>query len=254
MLNRKASLTRSGFLRFCIHMKSPFKNFLSPIVLTIAIYQGAVAQMPTWKTVGVMRNVMMKGDLTSMINLDTLRKQTNLYGLGPGENLTSELVVLNGKSYQSFVQNNKASLTETYKTKAPFFVYGYVPRWREQSIPPSVTSLTELESYLNSLNLESPFFFQINGAFDQLSFHIVNVPRGTVIDGPDKVKVGQVNITESKKEFQVLGFYSRQHKGVITHHDTNLHLHALSVERKQMGHLDDAKFSAKAVKLLLPAQ
>src|SRR5690554_3133353 len=76
------------------------------------------------KIIGEMKNVMWKGELEGNIHLDTIADKTHLYGLGPVQNLTGEILILDGKSYQSAVLNDTAMrVIETYELKAPFFAY-----------------------------------------------------------------------------------------------------------------------------------
>jgi len=53
-----------------------------------------------------MKDVMWKGQLQGIINLDTITNKTNLYGLGPVEYLTGEILVIDGKSYKSTVASD----------------------------------------------------------------------------------------------------------------------------------------------------
>ena len=44
------------------------------------------------------------------------------------------------------------------------------------------------------------------------------------------------------REVDLVGFFSRMHKGVFTHHDTFVHMHLLTADRKMMGHADEVEF------------
>jgi acetolactate decarboxylase len=48
---------------------------------------------------------------------------------------------------------------------------------------------------------------------------------------------------------EALGFFSTAHKAVFTHHDTNIHVHAISVERDWMGHVEALSFVARHMSL-----
>src|SRR5690606_34527159 len=92
----------------------------------------------TVQVVGAMRNVMRKGELQGTIALDTISNKKYLYGLGPVEYLTGELLVIDGKSYTSTVVSETEMLVEeTFDVKAPFFVYANVANWKEQQLPDS---------------------------------------------------------------------------------------------------------------------
>ncbi|MBL0335613.1 MAG: acetolactate decarboxylase [Chitinophagaceae bacterium] len=71
-----------------------------------------------------MMNVMRKGELSGTINLDTISNKEHLYGVGPVEYLRGELLIIDGKSYQSTVAaDGSIRMEETFKVRAPFFVY-----------------------------------------------------------------------------------------------------------------------------------
>ncbi len=49
----------------------------------------------------------------------------------------------------------------------------------------------------------------------------------------------------------LLGFFSTKHKAVFTHHDTNIHVHAITAERDWMGHVEAVQFQSESVHLLV---
>jgi acetolactate decarboxylase len=49
---------------------------------------------------------------------------------------------------------------------------------------------------------------------------------------------------------EVVGFFSTEHKGIFTHHDSFLHMHLISSDEKEMGHLDELEI--ESMKLYLP--
>ena len=92
-------------------MKTPKKytmqrNTFSCLLLIIAIYLAAsvplVAQeeSPTVKVVGEMRKVMWEGKLGGVIKLDTISSKENVYGLGPVEFLTGEILIIDRSFYR----------------------------------------------------------------------------------------------------------------------------------------------------------
>lgn len=79
------------------------------------------------KVVGEMRNVMWKGQLHATINLDTIADKKNLYGLGPMEELTGEIIILDGRAFQATVSpGTTMDIKETFQIKAPFFGYAHI--------------------------------------------------------------------------------------------------------------------------------
>ncbi len=205
---------------------------------------------------GAMRNVMWKGQLKGTIQLDSLEKKSFINGLGPLEFLQGELLIFNGKAYQSQVKSaSKMSVTQSFHAKAPFFVYAQVPAWTQHALPDSIVRLDQLEDYLNKLlaKVNQPVPFQLMGIIEIGNVHVVHLAPGSVVKSPDDAHKGQVNYPIFEKEGSCLGFYSREHKGIFTHHDTNIHLHFLSSDEQFMGHLEYATFQSNTFKLFLPS-
>ncbi|HEX7414529.1 MAG TPA: heavy metal-binding domain-containing protein [Bacteroidia bacterium] len=106
--------------------------------------------------VGAMKNVMRKGELYATIDIDTIENKQHLFGLGPIEYLTGEIMLMDGKGYKSVVINDSTmQVTETFAVKAPFFGYATIESWKETEIPDSI--LTILSSLLISSCMAGSF-------------------------------------------------------------------------------------------------
>lgn len=207
------------------------------------------------KIVGAMMNVMHKGELFGTISLDTIAGKNHLYGLGPVENLVGEILIVDGKSYKSTVVSaTEMKVEETYSMKAPFFVYGNVAHWKEISLPDSVQTIPQLESYLGIANkhIQQPFAFKVSAAVNNAGIHIVNLPKGIEVHSPEEAHKNQQTYNLKGKQVEMIGFYSTGHQGVFTHHDTYVHIHLITADKKQMGHLDELKIAKGTAKLYLP--
>jgi acetolactate decarboxylase len=209
------------------------------------------------RIVGEMKNVMWKGQLHGNIQLDTITNKTNLYGLGPVEYLSGEILIIDGKSYKSsVVSDTTMSVEETYNIKAPFFSYANIAKWREQHLPDSIQTLQQLERYLDKVtqSLPRPFLFKLSGTIEQAIIHIVNLPKGSTVTSPEDAHKGQTNYTLRHEQCEILGFFSTEHKAIFTHHDTYLHMHLMTTDLQKMGHLDEVLFKKGTMKLYLPSQ
>jgi acetolactate decarboxylase len=207
--------------------------------------------------VGEMRNVMWKGQLYGTINLDTISYKTNLYGLGPVEYLQGEILIIDGKAYQSTVVSDSVmKVEETFAIKAPFFGYATITEWVEQTLPDSIQTIQQLEQFLNSISESSqrPFMFKLSGIIDQATIHIVNLPKGSKVSSPDEAHNGQVNYHLKDEQVEVVGFFSTDHQAIFTHHDTYLHMHLITSDLQKMGHLDEVLFRKGEIKLYIPKE
>lgn len=210
---------------------------------------------PVVSIVGEMRNVMHKGELDGTIDLDTISNKQHLYGLGPVEYLRGEILIVDGHSYVSeVVSDSTMRVEETYKAKAPFFVYCNVEKWVEKSVPDSVQTIQQLELFLDAVtkNATRPFAFRLDANVDSASVHIVNLPVGTEVHSPEEAHQNQQTYELVNTEVEIIGFFSTEHAGVFVHHDSFVHMHLVTKDRKQMGHVDQMFLSRGTARLYLP--
>jgi len=197
---------------------------------------------PDIKIIGAMKNVIWKGELGSSIDLDTISDKNGLYGLGPVSYLAGELLINNGKSYVSQVTSDSTmTVKKTFKTSAPFFVYGNVTEWNEIDLPKDVKKIQDLEKFIDdkTTELKRPFAFKLIGQVSSAIIHIQNLPEGTKVSSPDEAHQGQTNYKIQNEDAELVGFFSTEHKGVFTHHDLFLHMHLITKDESKMGHLDE---------------
>ncbi|MBK7678866.1 MAG: acetolactate decarboxylase [Chitinophagaceae bacterium] len=209
------------------------------------------------KIIGARKNVMWKGQLYGNIHLDTIANKTNLYGLGPVEYLAGEILIINGKSYKSTVlTDTKMKVEETFNIKAPFFGYANIEKWTAQNVPDSVQTNEQFEPYLDKITKSSkrPIMFKLTGIVETATIHIVNLPKGSTVSSPDEAHKGQTNFRLENEQVEIVGFSSTEHKAILTHHDTFLHMHLITSDRKKMGHLDPLLLKRGTGKLYLPTE
>ena len=227
---------------------------LAVFYLSFFIQLSATAQIP--KITGAMRNVMWKGELAGLIQIDTISNKKGLYGLGPLEYLQGEILILDGITYVSKVKEIKSmEVFVTENVKAPFFGYDNIHEWKEISLSKQVKDLKSLEKFIDQYNKSNdlPFFFKLEGKIKDANIHIVNLPAGSVVKSPDDAHQGQVNYQLKDKLVTLIGFFSHKHKAVFTHHDTFMHIHLITQDKDMMGHLEEITFLAKDFKLFIPA-
>ncbi len=243
---------------------SMIKKFLTIVLITIVLTScnstGKKSQITNEnqsivQVVGAMKNVMWKGELAGTINLDTIKNKNGLYGLGPVEYLTGELLIIDGKSYSSTVLTDSSiSVKETYQTKAPFLVYTNQIDWNVETLPSNIKTIKDLEKFIDNktLDFNRPFVFKLKGQIENADIHIQNLPKGTKVSSPEEAHQGQANYSLKNNTVDIVGFFSTDHKGVFTHHDSNVHMHLITSDRKKMGHLDKVTFGNGTIQLYLP--
>src|SRR5690606_31902196 len=158
--------------------------------------------------------------------------------------------------YKSTVISEDAMrVEETFDIKAPFFAFANIPQWSEATLPDSVLTIPQIEAWLDEMtkNLSRPFLFRLEGIVERAKIHVVNLPEGSKVSSPQDAHKGQVNYQLNNEEVEIIGFFSTDHKAVFTHHDTFLHMHLMTADRKQMGHLDELVLRKGSVRVFLPA-
>ena len=211
------------------------------------------ATYPEVIIVGAMKNVMWKGELAGRIDLDTIADTKGLYGLGPQSFLTGELLLKDGVSYLSKVSSDSTmSVEKTYQVSAPFFVYAKVNEWQELKLPAEIHTIPELEAFIDQQTTEArrPFAFKLRGKVAEAVIHVQNLPAGSTVTSPEEAHQGQTTYRLQDEQAEIIGFFSTQHKGIFTHHDSFLHMHLLTQDETMMGHLDEVLMNDMA--LFLP--
>lgn len=226
-------------------------RWIVSIVMALMAYLPLLAQNGPVRATGAMRNTMFNGQLAGLIDLDSLALP-GTFGIGPMEYLRGEVLVMDGEVYTSAVNDRGSMLvTRDQVVKAPFFVHQTVKQWTEVQLPDSVMDLAGLDRFLTAryAGLNEPFAFRLSGPFERVEVHIVDVPLGTVINGPADAHRDNKHFQITGTQAEVLGFFSTVQKAVFTHHDTNIHVHAITAERDWMGHVEALSFVAKRMSL-----
>ncbi len=224
---------------------------------TLLICTASVRYLPEVKVAGALSNIMVDGDLSAHINLDTLNK-THLYGLGPVAGLKGELVVIDGKIYSTYKDGSKIVSQQNKTSLAAMLVYSKVEKWKEISIQSTIKNYVELEDLVkqtakkNGYDIEKPFSFKIKSSPIKTSYHVIDWKPGTEHTMANHKQFAYSG-TFSNEPMLLLGFYSPHHESIFTHHTTNMHVHILEEKFGTVGHLDDMQIDG-TIKIYLPVE
>lgn len=198
---------------------------------------------PEVKVSGAMKNVMMNGDLSAHLDIDTINK-VHLYGLGPVADLKGEIMILDGKVFTTTKDGNKLLNQQNKISKAALLVYSNVEKWKIVSLSTTINSYAELEKLIettvkeNGYDTELPFAFKVNAVPAKATYHVIDWKKGiehTMDNHKQFAYTGEMINTP----VTMLGFYSKHHQSIFTHHTTFMHVHLLDDKAKTVGHLDD---------------
>ncbi len=221
------------------------------LLLAATMWNAANAQNGVVRPTGAMRNTMFNGQLAALIGMDSIAK-AGTYGLGPLAFLRGELLVVDGHCYVATATSDSTmQVDERRDAGAPFFVRQEVYTWRPVALPDSVTDLRRLDGFLTAEfgALAAPFAFHLAGVFRSVQLHLVAVPPGTEVHGPADAHAHNWNYPLNNSDAEAIGFFSTKHHAVFTHHDTNIHVHAITTDRRMMGHADGLLFDPAQVQL-----
>jgi acetolactate decarboxylase len=202
---------------------------------------------------GALKNLMHKGDLSSTASLEEFENVKNLYALGAVEELKGEIIILDSRLSVSSVKKvtNESSkgvirslvVDHSFNYNACLLVYATVERWATFPISNKIKTYEELEVYVeqialeHGINTEEPFPFMIEGITASFDWHVIDWPDGDKEHSHEKHIHSGLYGTIENTEVKMLGFYSKAHHTVFTHHTTNMHIHVNSIQAT--GHVDN---------------
>ena len=194
---------------------------------------------------GALRNMMHEGDISAKVDLNDFRNTKHFYALGALENLKGEILILDSKPMITSVQNDQLSFSHSFDQRATLLVYASVKKWSSFNVPDQVKSYTELEAFIeqtaiaHGINPEEPFPFLITGMAKSFDWHVIDWPEGDTEHTHEKHIQSGLHGRISNQAVEILGFYSRHHHAIFTHHSTNMHMHFKTSDNTLAGHVDD---------------
>ena len=81
------------------------------------------------------------------------------------------------------------------------------------------------------------------------SGHLIEMAQGLELKANDLVAVVGGDGSLKNISGSLIGFFSRHHKTVFTHHDSFFHAHFISEDREVLGHIDETDFNSSKVTL-----
>ncbi len=207
--------------------------------------------------VGKLSTVHRDGDSSPRANLKDLANSNDFYALGPLAGLRGEITVLKSTPYIAKIKDNSTQINNEIDVEAPFLVYAMVSRWKAIPIDKPVQSISALEELLHTIaedigiiDASQVFPFKITTNQSEINYHIIsNQEPGYKISKPHHELMKFFKL--KTKPVTLLGFFSKSHAGVFTHHDQWTHIHVVSQDGTESGHVDSLKLGSDAV-LYLP--
>lgn len=211
---------------------------------------------------GSLHEAIGKKHSQERVNLVTLIKKNNYFGIGAIENLKGEITVVDGRAIITKIASNGKLKPMTGNTKATMFVGAQVKQWQQLESPKSMKKM-EFEQWivkeaaLIGLSTNQAFMFKVKGTFSNVRMHVIN---GAC---PLHARMNKIAIPKDKKAYEgnfskinavIVGVFAKNSVGKLTHPDTNIHPHIVFTDTKGIeltGHLEDFEINSGTT-LFLP--
>ncbi|HVS10427.1 MAG TPA: hypothetical protein VMS76_11175 [Planctomycetota bacterium] len=205
---------------------------------------------------GSLRAMMREGRTAVAVSLGELLPDPNLYAVGALEGLAGEITVIAGEVWISMPGDGPGGVVTERGAHsgrgAALLVEARVPAWDERRTEREV-QLEELADLALDGSAEgSAVPFTLEGRA-RVAGHVVDGRK--IEPGTDHAahREAGVRVHAEGEPVLAVGFASRSHQGVFTHHGESVHVHAVLPERGLTVHVDSMQLEAGA-RLRLPAR
>lgn len=209
---------------------------------------------------GTMRSVMREGSTEARAALRDW-SGPNTVAVGAIEGLDGEITIVDGETWVSRVRDGRVVTSGPDvgpRDQATLLVASPVQHWRTIRLDAPATgadleAAIERAAALHGMNTSQPFPFILSGTAASLDMHIINgfCPHSGGEAAAER-EPRRITLAEATP-VTIVGFYARDSQGVLTHHGTSVHAHAIleGQEGRMTGHIDSVGVQAGAT-LRLP--
>lgn len=237
-----------------------FAKYVIVIFLLLLSIKNGISQSYNVKVAGKMSKIGKENRVDADILVDTIN-YTNLYALGPVENLRGEMIIWDNKRYIAALTDDKKPMVQknTKNLKAIFLAYANVSKWDTLVIKDNIGSLQKLQILISKKASEKGM--DTTKAFPFLMYARVAYGKGHIMFKDTTEKVLNAAVLKAAKNInsfegidaRMLGFYSQNHQTVFTPQGSFIHIHYLLSNKYQAGHLDEIIFDPQTpIRLLIP--
>jgi hypothetical protein len=160
------------------------------------------------------------------------------------QHLGGEVTVVDSVPYAVQVDDGKLTVTTAWDFKPPFLVYSEVASWQRVAIPASVQTYADFEKWIGTAAIQHgiaegrPFAFRMRARPTTLTVTVMNRPA-SAIPGDKPTRAYQTSWNVGGQDTDFVGFHSTQHSGVFLGVGEKVHIHAVSLDRKVAGHVQE---------------
>ena len=194
---------------------------------------------------------MLGGDLRGYVELEALSSVPSRYALGPLEALRGEVSIFDGVPSIARVERDAVVTGASWSERACFLVWAQVPAWSERAPGVTPAGLDGIEREVITLAREAgldperPLPFRVRATAVEAIFHVLD-KRDGLPHNPERHEQAKVRRTLRHTVVELIGFYSRQHRGIFTPRESNVHVHLRTEDGRVSGHLETIQLAAGA--------
>ena len=188
------------------------------------------------------------GKAKEPISLSRFGGLESLYAIGPLERGRGEVSIYDSVPLISEVHDSRTNVSVDFSRRAAFLVYAIVENWRRVTLRKLIDGEQQLEEQLlpfaveSGIDVDLPFPFLIHCHITQATFHVLrNQSEGEY--SPEVHEKAKVRFPIIDQSVEIIGFYSRRHRGVFTPRDSDFHMHVRTLDNQLSGHLEIFSFS-----------
>jgi len=182
------------------------------------------------------------GKSTTPVSLNRFAGLESLYAVGPLEQGRGEVSIFDSVTLISQVNEAKGNVPAGHDYHAGFLVYAIVENWRRATVRERVGNEQCLKEQLLLLAVESgidvdqPFPFLLQCHVAQAAFHVLCNKSDDDAYNPQLHEKSKIRFPIADESVEIVGFFSRRHRGVFTPHDSDFHMHVRTLNNRVSGH------------------
>ena len=205
---------------------------------------------------GTLREVLRLGKTEARVDLSAAVRRAHAYGIGALAGVEGEVLVHDGAVWVSRVDAGALRtrrLSQPGAEQATLLALAHVPAWTAITVERAVGT-DELGAWVAAearrvgLDPERPFPLLVEGELTGLAMHVLNGACPFAEELPPDSPRAPARRAADRARGLLVGFYSQEEPGLLTHHGSLTHLHALLEGAEPlMGHVDAVGLAPGAV-------
>ena len=183
------------------------------------------------------------GKAPEPVSLQRFAGLESLYAVGPLEDARGEISIYDSAPLISEVRDGQASVGIDFSRRAAFLVYAIVENWRRAAVRRGIAGEQQLGEQLlpfaveSGIDVDQPFPFLVHCHVEEATFHVLcNQSAGEY--SPELHEKAKVRFPIADESVEIVGLYSRRHRGIFTPRDSDFHMHVRTLDNRLSGHLE----------------